>query len=85
MKRKKHTELARLATLAAKGHGHELGTWTWGGMWTPGRSVAGKVTGTARCLACQATATINTWPDPDEETIDGAAVVVTCTQKAVTV
>jgi hypothetical protein len=78
MRRKKYQELARLAQLEARTRGHDLGAWTWGGMWTPGRSVSGRVTGSAKCMDCKAEAQIVSWPDPDETEIGGPATDTAC-------
>lgn len=79
--RKAHQELARLAQLAAKTRGHDLGVWTWGGMWVPGRSVRGRVTGSAKCLVCRLEAAIDTQPDAASIEIGGPAIVSDCERK----
>jgi hypothetical protein len=80
MRRPTYQTLARLATNAAKFRGHDLGVWTFGGAWTRGRSVAGRVTGTARCLACRAEVAIDSRPEANGIDIGGEAVAGDCTK-----
>jgi hypothetical protein len=78
MRRPKYQELARLATNAAKARGHDLGVWTFGGMWQPGRSVTGRVTGSARCQECKAEATIDNGAEVGGIAIAGLALALDC-------
>jgi len=79
--RKRPTDLARLATHAAKDRGHDLGFWHWaapGDPWGDRRPAGGRIYGRARCLDCRAEAYIDNKPEPNGIDISGEAVAVAC-------
>ena len=80
--RKQPGDLARLAQLAAKRRGHDLGAWRWAAPGDPWGArqprTGGRVLGSARCLACAAEAQIDSRPEANGIDISGAAVAVGC-------